>query len=286
MDVQLKANSCMQVLSEVTGSADVCDAWQTYQCCLKDALSPCGSVTQKQFSTMMDATQTQLHEALPGLSDCVAVTCSLKASASPGEVETTLMAFVLMDNPLAFNLTEYTTAVKMATGASQDPIAVLHAFDIAVSYVVADGTELEALKAAVAKANSVTESQVTVATGVATALDTNVDVTISVPNATKAVDVMLSSVLAELLQSQLGGTVHVPHAAKATAKVETKVRSVPSVASQLATKFQSAGADIGANITAEMQTEAPAPTEAPLNSASSNFDILLAVMAVLVPVAM
>jgi len=282
----------MGSFSGAAGAGDVCGAWQAYECCLKDAFSSCGSSLQQQISIMMDTTKTQFNAQLPGLASCAAATCSSGGSSAPTaatEVETILMATIQMADPLAFDLTKYMAAVKKATGVSHDPIAVLKAFEIAIKYVVPDGTELAALKAAVAKVNSITESQVTVAAsgvrrlGAGRRLGMNVDVTITVPDATKAAAVKTSAATATGLESELGGTVSVAQAPVATAKVETKVRSAPSVTSQLATKIQSAGTDIGGTVTAEVQAAPPAASS---NSASSKFSVILATVVILFRAAM
>jgi hypothetical protein len=238
---------------------------------------------------MMETIKTQFNTMLPGLAQCAAATCSSGGSSAPAEVETMLMTSIQMDDPLAFNLDKYVAAVKKATGVSEDPIAVLKAFEIVIKYLVPDATDLVKVKAAVAKANSVAESQVMVATsgvrrlGAGRRLATNVDVTITVLDASKAATVKTSAASATGLEAELGGTVSVVQAPVATAKVETKVRSAPSVASQLATKIQSAGAEVGGTITAEVQTAPPAASS---NGASSNFSVLLATIVVLLRAAM
>merc|ERR1711959_100991 len=195
------------------------------------------------------------------------------------EVETTLMAHIHISDPLAFDVNTYVEAVKKATGVAQLPEAVVKAFEIVVKYVLPDVTSMATARAALAKANDVLETQIQVAQsdarrlGAGRRLGMNVDVTITVPDKSKAAAVQTSAANVAVLESELGGTVSVAKAPVATAKVETKVKSAPSVTGQLVSQIESAGSDVGGTIKAEVTGSAQQPSS---SSASSNFGALLA----------
>merc|ERR1712087_1048268 len=94
-------------------------------------------------------------------------------------------------------------------------------------------------KTAIAKANGVAEDEVQIAQsgarrlGAGRRLANDVVVTITVLDKTKAAAVQKSAADTTTLGSELGGTVAVKGAPVTTAKVETKVKSAPSAASQL-----------------------------------------------------
>merc|ERR1712151_679116 len=109
-------------------------------------------------------------------------------------------------------------------------------------------------------------------------LANDVVVTITVLDKTKAAAVQKSAADATTLGSELGGAVTVKEAPVTTAKVETKVKSTPSAASQLKSQIESAGADVGGTIKAEVKVAAPPPSS---SGASSTFSIALAAVAIL-----
>lgn len=226
---------------------------------------------------------------LPGLDKCASAACS---SSTPTEVETTLMAHIHLADPLAFSVEKYVEAVKKATGVAQLPEAVVKAFEIIVKYALPSATEIAAAKAAIAKANGVEETHVQVAQGSARRLGArrlsmNVDVTITVPDKTKAAEVLTSASNVTALGSELGGEVSVTSAPVTSAKVETKVKSSPSAASKLVSQIESVGPDVGGTIKAEVKTAAPGISVEPSsNSASSNFNIVLVAVLILLRAAL
>lgn len=288
-ELHKKSPSCIQKMIAAAAGGNTCGAWQTYECCLKDAFASCGSDMQSEISTMMSSMQTQYGPSLPGLSKCGSSTCSSGSQSTPAEVETTLMAHIHMSDPLAFNLTMYVEAVKKATGVAQLPEAVLKAFEIVVKYILPDATEIAVAKAAIAKANGVEDSQVEITQsgarrlGAGRRLATNVDVTITVPDKEKAAAVQTSAANTTTLESQLGGSVSVAKAPVATAKVETKVKTAPLASSQLVSQIENAGSDVGGTIKAEVKTAAPDTLES--NGASSNFSMLLFTVVLLLRIA-
>merc|ERR1712072_1663874 len=215
-ELSTKSSSCIQEMTAAAAGGNICGAWQTYECCLKDSFASCGSDMQDQISTMMNAMKTQYNAILPGLAQCTSATCS--SGAQPVEVETTLMANIQITDPLAFNVENYVEAVKKATGVAQLPEAVVKAFEIVVKYMLPDDTDMASAKAAIAKANGVEENQVQVAQsgarrlGAGRRLATNVDVTITVPDKEKAAAVQTSAASAAALESELGGAVSVAKA--------------------------------------------------------------------------
>jgi len=231
---------------------------------------------------MMSTMKTQYNGVLPGLASCASATCS-SDSTIPAQVETTLMASIQISDPLAFDVTKYVEAVKKATGVTEVPEAVVKAFEIVVKYVLPDATVMATAKAAIAKANDVVENQVQLTQssarrlGAGRRLAMNVDVTITVPDKTKAAAVQTSAANAGALESELGGAVSVAKAPLTTVKVETKVKSAPSVTGQLVSQIENAGSDVGGTIKAEVTGAAP---EALSSSASSNFSVILAAVVV------
>merc|ERR1712072_1546736 len=277
-ELSTKSSSCIQKMTSAAAGGNICGAWQTYECCLKESFASCGSAMQGQISTMMSTMKTQYDPILPGLSNCASSTCS-SDSAAPALVETTIMASIQMSDPLAFDVTKYVEAVKKATGVTEIPEAVVKAFEIVVKYVLPDATAIATAKAAIAKANDVAEDQVQLTRssarrlGAERRLAMNVDVTITVPDKAKAAAVQNSVANAGALESELGGAVSVAKAPVTTAKVETKVKSAPSVTGQLVSQIESAGSDVGGTIKAEVTGSAQQPSS---SSASSNFGALLA----------
>jgi len=285
-DLAARSGSCIQKMTTAAQGGNTCGAWNTYECCLKEAFGSCGSDMQGKISTMMSSMQKQYDAILPGLSKCASATCSSGSSPSPtpAEVETTLMANIEIPDPLAFNLDKYIEAVKKATGVAQLPVAVVKAFEIIVKYMLPDATDIAKATAAIAKANGVAEDQVKVTQsnsrrlGAGRRLANSFDVTITVADKEKAAAVQTSAAKTDALGSELGGTVSVAKAPVATVKVETKVKSAPSAANQLASQIESAGSDVGGTIKAEVQAAAPQPSS---NGAASNFSIVLAAIVIL-----
>merc|ERR1711881_781634 len=220
-----------------------------------------------------------------GLASCASATCSSQNGAPPAPevVETTVMANIELADPLSFNVDKYVEAVKKATGVDKLPEAVVKAFEIIVKYVLPDAATMAAAKAAIAKANNVAENQVQVAKssarrlGAGRRLAMNVDVTITVPDKSKAAAVQKSASNTTTLESELGGPVSITKAPVTTAKVETKVKSAPSVTGQLASQIENAGSDLGGAIKVEVTGAAP---EGLSSSASSNFSTILAAVVV------
>merc|ERR1711988_1088676 len=286
-ELQTKSSSCIQKMTAAAAGGNTCGAWNTYECCLKESFVSCGSDMQSQISTMMSTMKTQYDAILPGLAKCNSATCSSSESGpspTPAQVETTLMASIELSDPLTFTLEKYLEAVKKATGVEELPEAVVKAFEIIVNYVLPDATEMSKAKTAIAKANGVAEDEVQIAQsgarrlGAGRRLANDVVVTITVLDKTKAAAVQKSAADTTTLGSELGGTVAVKGAPVTTAKVETKVKSAPSAASQLKSQIESAGADVGGTIKAEVKVAAPQPSS---SGASSTFSIALAAVAIL-----
>jgi len=201
------------------------------------------------------------------------------------------MAHIHLSDPLTFDLNKYVEAVKKATGVAQLPEAVVKAFEIIVKYVLPDATAIATAKAAIAKANDVLESQIQLTQssarrlGAGRRLAMNVDVTITVPDKSKAAAVQTSAANATTLEFEIGGTVSVAKAPVTTARVETKVKSAPSATGQLASQIESAGSDVGGTIKAEVKVVAQEPKAAAQepspNGASSNLSILFATVLIL-----
>jgi len=286
-DLQTKSSSCIQGMTAAAAGGDACGDWQTYECCLKDAFAQCGSDMQSKISTMMNSMKTQYKGMLPGLASCASATCSSQNGAPPApqEVDTTVMAHIELADPLTFDLDKYVEAVKKATGVDKLPEAVVKAFEIIVKYVLPDATTIAAAKAAIAKANDVAENQVQVAKssarrlGAGRRLATNVDVTITVPDKSKAAAVQKSASNTTTLESEIGGSVSITKAPVTTAKVETKVKSAPSVTGkQLLSQIETAGPAVGGTIKAEVKASVVHTSS---SGASRNLSILLAAVVIL-----
>jgi len=287
-DVLVKGNACLGSFSGAAGSGNVCGAWQSYECCLKDAFSTCDASVQQNIESTIVSTKAQFKGQLSALANCAAATCSSGGQSTPVEVETLLLVAVEID-PQAFEVDKYIAAVQKAIGVS-DVSAVLKAFEIVVKYLMPSGAETAAVRAAVAKANSVAESAVVVKMsgarrlGSGRRLGTNADVTITVSDAATAVVVKTSAASVTGLTSDLGGAVSLSQPPVASAVVETKVKTESSATGNLATQIQSAGADIGGKVTAEVKTVPDVPTGA--NGAPSSMDVILAIALILLQAAM
>jgi len=263
-ELQKKGSSCIQTMTATAAADDVCPAWQTYECCLKDSFTSCGSDMQSKISSMMSTMKTQYNAILPGLAKCAAATCSSsQAGPSPtaAEVETTIMAIIQISDPLAFELDRYVEAVKKATRVAQLPKAVVKAFKILVKYVLPDAILISEAKAAIAKASNVLDSQVQVTQSSARRLGAGrhlegvwklniVDVTITVPDKSKAAAVQTSAADMGPLESAIGGHVSIANAPVTTAKVETKVKSASSDAARLGSQIERDVSDVDGTINA------------------------------------
>jgi len=208
-------------------------------------------------------------------------------SPTPAEVETTMMAVIQISDPVAFDLDRYVEAVKKGTGVAQPPKAAVKAFHILVKYVLPDAIRTSEATAAIVKANNVLDHQVLVTQsrtrrlGAPRPLALNiVDVTITVPDKSKAAAVQVSAANVAALESEIDGHVSVAKAPATTAKVETKVKRAWSFALyQSVNQIESAG---NFTIEAWWRVKDEGTTPAPLPSgASSNLSIVLAALLVL-----
>merc|ERR1712072_1629305 len=141
--------------------------------------------------------------------------------------------------------------------------------------------DLKKLKAAIAKANGVQESQINFATSENRRLSTqrllaaktmNIKVTITVVDADEAATVKESAADVSKLESDLGGAVSISQAPVAVAKVEAVLTSDMAI-STLVSKMENAGADVGGTIRV---TDMPSTAQADTSSASPSFSSLLA----------
>merc|ERR1712057_6177 len=129
------------------------------------------------------------------------------------------------------------------------------------SYLVPAGADMAALKTAIATANSVEESAITLTAparrlGQGRRLNTQVDVKIVTPDAAAAQAVKTSAVSVDALTTALGGAVTVKAGSEpaAAAVIETTVKSDASKAGDLKNLITDAGPAVGGTITAEVLT--------------------------------
>jgi hypothetical protein len=162
-------------------------------------------------------------------------------------------------DPTTFDINTYIDAVRTALGVSTAPEAVLKAWEILVSYVVPAGSDLVALKTAVAIANSIEESAITLTAATrrlnqGRRLGTHVDAKINVHDATKAKEVKTSAASVDTLTTALGGAVSVKTGSEpaAAAVIETVVKSDASKANNVENLIADAGAVVGGTVTAEV----------------------------------
>jgi len=212
-------------------------------------------------------------------------------SGTPAEVETTIMAVMQVSDPLAFELDRYVEAVKKATRVTQLPKAVVKEFQILVKYVLPNAILDSGAKAAIVKASNVLDSQVQVTQSSARRLRAGrrlalniVDVTITVPDKSKAAAVKTSASDLGALESEIGGHVSVANAPVTTAQVETKVKSAPSAADRLGSQIEHDVSDVDGTINAWWlaKDEGTIPARSPsTTSASSNVSIVLAALLIL-----
>merc|ERR1712057_128911 len=154
------------------------------------------------------------------------------------------------------------------------------------SYLVPAGADMAALKTAIATANSVEESAITLTAparrlGQGRRLNTQVDVKIVTPDAAAAQAVKTSAASVDSLATALGGAVTVKAGSEpaAAAVIETTVKSEPSKAGDLQNLMSDAGPAVGGTITAEVSTsnsgsDVPPPSSSSVRSSS----IMLATM--------
>jgi len=282
LNLQQKMTECQAPMMQAAQSGNMCGGWNNFQCCLIDSVASCGKDMQDRVKGMVDQT-SKTFSGMPGfasLDGCGAASCA--SSAPAPEKVTAVMAGITLSNPRDFDLETFETAVKKRTGASNVQ-AVLKAFEIVAKYSVPDTMDLSPLKAAIAKANSVQESQIDVEKSgrrlstqrLLAAKTTDVDVTITVPgpDAEKAVAVKETAANVSKLGDELGQTVTISKAPQAIAKVETTVTSDASLtADTLTSKMTEVGTDVGGKVTV---TEV-LPLAHDSSSASSSFGALLA----------
>jgi hypothetical protein len=179
-------------------------------------------------------------------------------------VTTTLLSHVHYPanfDPTTLDINTYIDAAQTALGVSTAPEAVLKYWEILVSYLVPAGPDMAALKTAIATANSVAESAVTLITAArrlsqGRRLNTQVDVKINVPDATQAKAVKTSAASVAALTTALGGDVTVKAGSEpaAAAVIETVVKSDASKADNLQNLITGAGPAVGGTITADVST--------------------------------
>lgn len=285
-DLTSKMSECQKPFMQTAASGDVCAGWKQLECCLLDSVASCGKSMQDQVKTALTTTSDTFKNNpmfANALGSCGAATCQ---STPPAPVKvskaTTLMASIILEDPRTFDLDKFKAAVLKHSGASGVE-GVLKAFEILVQYMMPEAMDLQKVKAAIAKANSVQENQIKFANGGSRRLSAqrllaaktmSINVTIAVPDAEQAKDVKDSAANVTKLASDLGEAVSLSQAPVATAKVETIVTSDdPSMtSSMLASKMENVGADVGGTV---MVTEMP-PLVQQSSSASSCFGGILA----------
>jgi len=231
--------------------------------------------------------------AFKALEECPAASCA--AGSAPAEADTYLVAAISFDDPRTFDLEAYIAAAKKHTGASAVK-AALKSLEILVKYALPASASipLSNITAAIAKANSVLESQISLKSSESRRLSTqrllassdlSLDVTISVPDkdTATAAKVKESASDVKVLESELGVKVSISKAPVAVAKVATTLTSDPSTSSTFESKLEEVGSDIGGTV--EVAENAPPAPVSQTNFASSTFLSKLApVMALLAAV--
>jgi len=215
---------------------------------------------QQQIKSMIASTKSTYkgQPAFKALDECAAASCA--AASAPAEAQTFKLVTISFDDPLKFDLEAYIAAAKKHTGASAVK-AALQSLEILVKYALPASASipLSNIKAAIAKANSVLESQISLESSesrrlstqrLLAASDTILDVTISVPDADTATAAKVKESVSEVkaLESELGVTVSVSKAPVAVAKVATTLTSDPSKSSTLESKSEEVGSDIGGTV--------------------------------------
>jgi len=292
--MQSKMSECMMPLMQGAQSGNVCGAWNTFECCLVDSVASCGASEQQAVKTTIASTKTTYKDnpVFKGLSECAAASCGSAGSApaAPVEADTALMATINLVDPSTWDLDAYIAAAKKHTGASA-VTAVLKSLEILVKYGLpaSESIPLSNIKAAIAKANSVQESHISLESNegrrlstqrLLAASGTSLDVTISVPDADTAAKVKASASDVESLGSELGVKVSLSKEPVAVAKVATIVTSDPSESSTLKSNLEKVGGDIGGTVAAA--DVSPGPTVPSTSAASSTFGFMLAPIMALV----
>jgi len=288
VNVAQKTEECKAPLMQAAGAGDLCGGWNNFQCCLIDSVASCGKSMQDEVKGTIATTMTTF-KSIPqfsALEGCGAATCAGAPAPVPEKV-TALMAGVTLPNPRDFDLQAFKDAVKKHTDASVVEV-VLKGFEILAKYGVTDALDLSKVKAAIAKANSVEESQINIENNgrrlssqrLLATKTTEIDVTITVPDADRAAAVMTSAEDVAKLGKELGQDVTMDKAPEATAKVETTLTSDPSLTMDtLTSKMAKAGSDVGGTVTVkEMPSSSPIGNT---SSASSSFGALLAPVMIL-----
>merc|ERR1719359_215494 len=207
---------------------------------------------------------------------------SSSGSSQPSEVTTTLISHVHYPasfNPTTFDINIYIEATKAALGVSTAPEALVKVWEIFVSYLVPAGADMAVLKTAIATANSVEESAITLTAparrlGQGRRLNTQVDVKIATPDAAAAQAVKTSAASVDALTTELGGTVTVK--AGSEPKAAAVVKSDASQAGNLQDLITGAEAAVGGTITAEVN---PGPqTESSSSVSSSSITLAMLVL--------
>jgi len=262
--ISTKSQSCItQMTSNIGGG--VCNAWNGYICCVKDAFAGCDM--DSKIDSVVNTMKT-MYSGQPGFADissCAAATCSggsssgSTAGGAPSPVETTLTAKIEVIDPTTFSIEIYIDAVKNKTGSTA-VTAEVKLWEVALVYSVPDATTEAALKAAIVKAMGLAEADIKVVIQAAGSrrlgdkrrLAANAAVTMTTVDAAKAKALMTeSSDSAKIndLETELGGSVTATKPT-AKAKVETKVTTDPSKVDALTTQLVEAGSDLGLTVTA------------------------------------
>jgi len=260
-----KLTECMApMLQGASSGGDVCGAWNTFERCLVDSVAACGADMQEQVKSIIASTKSQYENnpLFAGLAGCA-------AAAPPAEATTALVATISFDDPLKFDLKAYEDAAKKHTGASAVE-AVLSSLEILVKYALPASASipLSDIKAAIAKANSVLESQISLETSesrrlntqrLLAASDTILDVTIAVPDADTATAAKVKETASDVkgLESELGVKVSISKEPVAVAKVATTLTSDPATSSTLESKLAEVGSEIGGTVEVAAVTTPP-----------------------------
>jgi len=285
--ITAKSTTCISQMTSNIGGG-VCNAWNGYVCCLKDAFAGCNM--DAQIDTIVNSMKTT-YSGQPGfaeISNCGAATCSGGSSgapAAPSPVDTLITAKIEVSDPTTFNVNSYLDAVKNKTGSSQVTVD-LKRWEVTLEFSVPDATTKATLKVAIAKTMGIAESsiiEVVIETsrrrlGDKRRLAANAAVTVAEPEASKANQLMTdykSSANVNNLGTELGGSVTATKAT-AKAKVETTVSTEPSKVGALTTQLEDAGSDLGFTVTATVGTSME--TE---DSSNSNWSFLFAPLLIL-----
>jgi len=292
--ITAKSQSCITQMTSNVGGGGVCNAWNGYICCVKDAFAGCGM--DSKIDSIVNTMKT-MYSGQPGFADissCAEATCSGGSSSgstggdgensAPSLVETTLTAKIEVIDPTTFSIQIYIDSVKSKTGSSA-VTAEVKMWEVALVYSVPDNTTEAKLKAAIAKAMVLTENDIKVVfqagsrrLGAKRRLAANAAVTMTTADAAKAKTLMTdsgNSAKINDLATELGGSVTATKPT-AKAKVETKVSTEPSKVDALTTQLVEAGSDLGLTVTAtvgsSMETD---------QTSNSNWSFLFAPLLIL-----